>query len=229
VTLYFGALTLGALASHPSFTVGPTLPDCGAQSIAPGEFTLACGDGNYRLTRMTWPTWGGATANGHGLASANDCTPDCASGHFHTFPVSAVASKIAVCASGRKQYTRLVLTYGTKRPAGIKTTDVWTFPCDAPGPSGSITATPATVSTGASVKLVGTAWATSADCSGKVVLSTIHGTFATVTPSSPAGHFAATWKATGTGKVTVIARETCSSASIGSRLWESTATVSVHA
>ncbi len=217
--------TTAALAGLPSLTLGPTLSDCGAQSVAPSEFTLACGDGNYGLTGMTWVTWGGATASGHGLASANDCTPSCAEGHFHTYPLTAVASKLAVCASGRKQYTRLVLTYGAKRPVGVKKTDTWTFACDAPGPGGSIVASPTHATAGATVKITGTAWATGADCSGKVILTVGKRALTTVKPAQATGRFAAIWKAAGNGKVLIIARETCVSASIGNRLWESTARV----
>ena len=230
LALLVACATVGAgaaIAETPALTRGPTLPDCGAQSVAPHELTLACGDGNYGLTNMAWTSWGSGRATGHGLASANDCSPTCAAGHFRTYRLTAVATTIKLCASGRTQYTRLVLTYGTKRPTGLKTTDRWTFACDAPGPGGSITPSSAHAQEGAKVTISGRAWATGADCSGKVVLSTAKGPFATVTPRRPSGSFHASWIARGTGAVIVIARETCVSASIGNRLWESTATVTI--
>jgi hypothetical protein len=110
----------------------PTIPNCGSAAVAPKALTLACADANYGLVRMSWQAWGAAATAGMGSASANDCTPYCAAGHFHTYPVTATASSLRTC-HGRRQYTLLVLRYPGKRPPGIARTDTWKFPCLAAG------------------------------------------------------------------------------------------------
>jgi hypothetical protein len=112
----------------------PTIPNCGKPVVAPRALTLACADANYGLIRMTWRRWGAATATGTGFANANDCTPYCAAGHFHTYPVTGTASRLRACTNGRRQYTLLVLRYAGKRPAGVGRTDTWKFSCTTTGP-----------------------------------------------------------------------------------------------
>jgi hypothetical protein len=159
-----------ASASGISLTTGPTLPDCGAQELAPWGMALACGDGNYGLSALKWNDWGAASATATGSASANDCVPNCAAGTFHSYPVTATASAVSTCRSGRKQYTRLVLRYPGLRPKGIGATDVWKFPCDATGPGPTITAKPVAKN---QLMLTGVGWQTEKGdgCTPSVTLS----------------------------------------------------------
>ena len=94
----------------------PTVPTCVSQAAAPHHLMLACGDGNFYLDGMTWRSWGAASATGTGTAHANDCTPDCAAGHFHTYRVTATVSDLRKCMGGRRQYTTLVLRYPATKP-----------------------------------------------------------------------------------------------------------------
>ncbi|MDX6274890.1 MAG: hypothetical protein QOJ92_2100 [Frankiales bacterium] len=61
--------------------------DCEHFGVRPAEITVACGDGNYLLRRATYDRWTAAGAVGHAVAVANDCTPNCAEGHFAEKPV----------------------------------------------------------------------------------------------------------------------------------------------
>jgi hypothetical protein len=129
------AASATAVAFASTGSAPPTIPNCGHAVVAPKTLTLACADANYGLARMSWRRWGDATATGSGVASANDCTPYCAAGHFHTYPVTATASLLRTCSPGKRvgpaQYTLLVLRYPGKRPAGVGRTDTWKFPCSA--------------------------------------------------------------------------------------------------
>jgi len=58
--------------------------NCGPLVSKPVQLVLACGDGNYYLSGLRWSGWGSATAAATGKAVANDCTPYCAAGHFHS-------------------------------------------------------------------------------------------------------------------------------------------------
>jgi len=40
------------------------------------------------LTHADWNRWGRRSAGGTGTFVVNDCKPDCASGHFHRYPVT---------------------------------------------------------------------------------------------------------------------------------------------
>lgn len=200
-----------------TLTTGPTIPDCGGQAVAPSSLTLTCADANYGLTTMKWASWGAPKATGTGSARANDCTPNCAAGTFHSYPVSATASAVATCRSGRKQYTRLTLTYPGARPKGIGVTDTWTFPCDA-GPGPTIAARAAAKN---QVTLTGTGWQRSAGCKRTVEIGFADKTtpFASAKVGANYG-FTLTLVDIRAGSV-VVARQTCTTTALGARLYES--------
>ncbi|MFJ7269041.1 hypothetical protein ACIQV3_20780 [Streptomyces sp. NPDC099050] len=63
--------------------------DCFSQAqMRPAEYLLACGDGNNRLVRLRWNTWGPASATATGTDMVNDCRPYCAAGRFRAYPVT---------------------------------------------------------------------------------------------------------------------------------------------
>ncbi|MFJ3922104.1 hypothetical protein [Streptomyces sp. NPDC090022] len=65
------------------------LVDCFSEAqVRPDEYLLACGDGNNRLVRLDWDTWGPKTATATGTDLVNDCRPYCAAGRFHAYPVT---------------------------------------------------------------------------------------------------------------------------------------------
>jgi len=89
----------------------PVVPLCTThKAVAPKTWTLACGDGNFWLSGVSWQGWGSAKATGTGMAHANDCTPNCAAGHFHTKQVVVTLTGTKTCA-GRRQYAKLVIRY----------------------------------------------------------------------------------------------------------------------
>src|SRR6266446_6601458 len=62
----------------------------GRPQVRPGDFTLACGDGNDYLTGLSWTSWTAGLASATGVQEENDCIPYCAAGHFHGYPVDVV-------------------------------------------------------------------------------------------------------------------------------------------
>ncbi|GHE38935.1 hypothetical protein [Streptomyces vinaceus] len=67
--------------------------DCFSQAqVRPREYLLACGDGNNRLVRLRWDSWGQRTATATGTDMVNDCTPYCAAGKFRAYPVRVTLS-----------------------------------------------------------------------------------------------------------------------------------------
>ncbi|HEX5448940.1 MAG TPA: hypothetical protein VFW85_02640 [Gaiellaceae bacterium] len=102
--------------------------NCGPLVSAPSSLVLACADANYSLEKLKWKGWGTVAAKATGSASANDCTPNCAAGHFHSYPVQIIADGLQACGRA-KIYTRLTILYPGKRPAGISGRDVHSLTC----------------------------------------------------------------------------------------------------
>ncbi len=64
----------------------PVVVSCAMKTqVRPGSFTLACADGNAYVSGLSWSAWGSSSALASGNYSFNDCTPNCLSGHGHTF------------------------------------------------------------------------------------------------------------------------------------------------
>jgi hypothetical protein len=58
----------------------------------PTEILVACGDASSSLASLVWSTWSSDGAKATGTAWVNDCTPDCADGHFHSYPATVILS-----------------------------------------------------------------------------------------------------------------------------------------
>ena len=97
---------------------------CDAPSYRPRSIVLACGDGNFGLTRLRWRGWNRAVAGARGSAYANDCNPYCAAGHFYRYPVNVRASRPRRMGGVGYAYTRLRITFPGARPAGIQRVQV---------------------------------------------------------------------------------------------------------
>jgi hypothetical protein len=88
------------------------LPDClGKPKVKPAEVVLACADANFGVRKLRWTGWGSSFAAATGTAYANDCTPNCAAGHFHSYQAVLVASGSQRCASGGRAYARVTVAF----------------------------------------------------------------------------------------------------------------------
>jgi hypothetical protein len=117
---------LGVGCSPPSTTAW--IDNCGPLAPQPTSLILACGDANYELASLRWKGWGTAHATATGVARANDCTPNCAAGHFHSYRMTATADRLTTCGAAR-YYGRLTIVYPGARPQGIGKRDVHTLGC----------------------------------------------------------------------------------------------------
>ncbi|WP_256107013.1 hypothetical protein [Streptomyces sp. ODS05-4] len=94
--------------------------DCAAEGqVRPGDYILACGDGNSRLTGLRWTSWGPDRAEGRGVNVVNDCRPYCAAGTFRSYPVTVRLDRAEVWEKqpDRKRFTEVTLTYTEGRPS----------------------------------------------------------------------------------------------------------------
>ncbi len=76
----------------------------------PASIVVACADANFYVDHLTWSSWGARSAVGKGTAHVNDCTPNCAAGHFHTFAARIRLSKVVGCVKGRREFARIEWT-----------------------------------------------------------------------------------------------------------------------
>ena len=64
--------------------------NCQTPSVEPTEIVLACADYNAILEALHWTSWTATSATAVGTLVYNDCTPNCAEGHFHHVPGTRV-------------------------------------------------------------------------------------------------------------------------------------------
>jgi len=117
---------LGIGCSPPAATAW--IWNCGPLVSTPKTFVITCADANYELAGLHWHGWGSARATASGTARANDCNPTCVAGHFHSYPVTAVADHLGRCGKAA-YYARLTIVYAGARPKGIAKRDVDTLGC----------------------------------------------------------------------------------------------------
>jgi hypothetical protein len=106
----FAAASASA-AGHPT-----ALPNClGKPTVKPASIILACADANFGVKKLTWIGWGGARAAATGVAYANDCTPNCAAGHFHNYNAVIVLSGAQKCGAVT-EYRSLTIAFAGPTP-----------------------------------------------------------------------------------------------------------------
>ena len=110
---------VGAALVVPAASLAATphakLSNCGRLEEHPAQLVLACADANYELAQLAWSSWGAASASAVGKVRANDCTPYCAAGHFHTYKAVLVASGRQVC-HGVPSYAEVRISFPGKTP-----------------------------------------------------------------------------------------------------------------
>lgn len=102
----------------PSFT--PCVPV--KPAIRPAEVVIACGDGNFYVSKLEWSRWTATGASAAGTAHVNDCKPYCAAGHFHAYAISLRLTRPRTCAHGRREFTRFTYRFPASKPADIPRT-----------------------------------------------------------------------------------------------------------
>ena len=116
------AVALSATKKATKYVVA----DCSQLQVRPGSYVFTCADDGTGLENLHWTTWNSKLASAYGTYYYNDCTPDCASGHFHEFPVLVVlwGSDTLKHHPGVRRYAEFTLIFtGSKRPPAFHVTD----------------------------------------------------------------------------------------------------------
>jgi hypothetical protein len=95
--------------------------------MRPQSILIYCGDGNGYLGGLQWSTWGASSATATGVAHLNDCTPNCADGHFKSYAAAATLSRPRNC-KGAMVFTQLVWRFTGKKPSGPRS-ERFVFDC----------------------------------------------------------------------------------------------------
>jgi hypothetical protein len=93
--------------------------NCKTPSVEPAEIVLACADYNTILEALHWTSWTAASATAVGTLVYNDCTPNCAEGHFHHVPGTRVTLTVPARSTGGQQVWSEVQE--NPEPAGYET------------------------------------------------------------------------------------------------------------
>jgi len=102
--------------------------DClGKPVVKPSEVILSCADAGTGVRKITWLGWGEPTAAGVGTAFANDCTPNCAAGHVHTYRGVILLGGAQSC-HGKVAYRTAAVAIVGEPPAAWKTAADATYP-----------------------------------------------------------------------------------------------------
>ncbi len=116
--------TLAVILSSPTHALTQTritaLPDCqGKPGVRPTSVVFACGDGGVYADGVRWSSWGEPFATATATMHANDCTPNCAEGHFHTYAAILAVSGRQRCPNGQVAYQKVAYVPRTR---GVPTT-----------------------------------------------------------------------------------------------------------
>lgn len=114
------ALLLGAAGVRPA-SAAPVmaLPDCqGKPQVRPATVLFACADGNFEADHVAWSGWGKNSTTGYGIAQSNDCTPNCAAGHMHSYKINVIVSGHQTCPGGRPAYLNVTFRWPGANPGG---------------------------------------------------------------------------------------------------------------
>jgi hypothetical protein len=130
-TLVAAASTASGSAQLPGFVGCRSFFSRSAVAVVrPRSIILACGDGNFYATGLSWSSWGDHVADGAGVGHENDCSPNCAAGHFHLYRLGLHLSGVGICGARREpQFTRVAWRFVGPKPAGVARSGTESFRC----------------------------------------------------------------------------------------------------
>jgi hypothetical protein len=125
-------VALGAATASGRAVSHVLIPGCSGSDRAaykPATVIIACGDGNFRIERLSWTSWNSTGAAGKGTGKVNTCTPNCAQGKFKSYKVKLTAHRPVACANGKREFSRLTYKYTGKHPSGTPRSGTVARPC----------------------------------------------------------------------------------------------------
>lgn len=126
----FGAYHLGRDSIHNASAASAGLPVYDTMSVIsatqghaseahPTRIPLSVDSARF-LQMLSWQSWGGQQARGHGILGIDNCQPDCASGSHHWQSATVVLSNIGMC-KGLRAYRDI--SVNGSNPSSLDLTD----------------------------------------------------------------------------------------------------------
>jgi hypothetical protein len=109
---------LAALTGASAADARTYFPNCATHlRHRPGTISVFCADGGMQVQKLYWYEWGPSEARGRSRhAVVNDCKPNCAQGHGHTFRVRLVLHRARTCSrNGKRVFTRMTVIFTGKK------------------------------------------------------------------------------------------------------------------
>jgi len=134
ITIVLALLAVPSAALAAGNSSQPQAINCSQLKFKPSRIVLACGDGATWLGKLRWSSWTNNQAVANGNFTANDCNPDCVSGHAHSVPVKVTLSKPKTCPNlVNPAFKQAAIVYKTTRPKGAPTKVNFRCPAGLPG------------------------------------------------------------------------------------------------
>jgi hypothetical protein len=131
IVLALLAVPSAALAANTS---QPQAINCQTLKFKPQRITLSCGDGGTWLGKLKWSSWSKTQAVATGNYTANNCTPDCASGQTHSVAMKVTLSNPKMCPNQvNPAFKQAVISYKGTRPKGAPLKYGFRCPAGLPG------------------------------------------------------------------------------------------------
>lgn len=114
------ALTAGpapataAAAVRPGVTCRATPP-----VVTPSFVPVSCGDGSAFVIHVRWTYLSRTTGRAKGIFMLDDCTPDCASGHYRAYAARLTFTDVGQWDS-RPFFTHLRIVFTSRHPPGVR-------------------------------------------------------------------------------------------------------------
>jgi len=121
--------SVAATAASASLARVPVFGGCTSKvRLRPRAILFACADGNFFATGLRWTRWDGREATAVGVGRQNDCTPNCAAGHFHSYSLAVRLSAPLVCA-GTDEFSRVAWRFVKAAPRAVPRWGSESFSC----------------------------------------------------------------------------------------------------
>lgn len=134
IMIVLGVLAVPSAALAANASQPQAVNNCYGVKANPTKIILSCGDGNTWLGKLKWSSWTNTQAVATGNYTANNCTPDCATGHTHSVPVKVTLSKPKTCPNQvNPVFKQAAIVYKGKRPQGAPLTYKFHCPSGLPG------------------------------------------------------------------------------------------------
>jgi hypothetical protein len=79
---------------------------------------LNSGDGSGYVTNLVWSDWGGTQAQATGTEKINNCSPNCAQGHYTSYPATVTLAGPTPYGTGLEAYSTIVIQAPTAPEGG---------------------------------------------------------------------------------------------------------------